>query len=136
MRLRTGEEYADDRRRPRRYRRAARAEGSGAMTGTLVLILGSAAVGALISSLVNGLFNWRAKKAELERRDMEMALKMAELRHQQLMAVQEWNLKTGQPQPVSFFDPLVTVIDYRDGMEEYRRTGHWKKGEAGHGGAS
>ncbi|OGK99268.1 MAG: hypothetical protein A3I14_17045 [Candidatus Rokubacteria bacterium RIFCSPLOWO2_02_FULL_73_56] len=106
------------------------------MTGTLVLILGSAAVGALISSLVNGLFNWRAKKAELERRDMEMALKMAELRHQQLMAVQEWNLKTGQPQPVSFFDPLVTVIDYRDGMEEYRRTGHWKKGEAGHGGAS
>ena len=53
------------------------------MSETVALILGSAAVGALISSLVNGLFNWWTKKAELERRDMEMALKMAELKHQQ-----------------------------------------------------
>jgi hypothetical protein len=104
---------------------------------TLALILGSAAVGAavgaLISSLVNGLFNWWAKKAELERRDMEMALKMAELKHQQLVATHDWHGKQGSDVEVVFFDPLVSVIDYCEGVKEYRKTGRWAKGEASHG---
>jgi hypothetical protein len=48
----------------------------------LGLILGSAGVGALVSSVVNGIVNWKTKQQELERQDMQMALKMAELRHQ------------------------------------------------------
>jgi hypothetical protein len=103
------------------------------MGETLGLILGSAGVGALVSSLINGFFSWRSKKAELERRDMEMALKMAELKHQQLVAVHDWYTKQGRDVPVDLYDPLVTVIDYCDGMKEYRKTGRWKKGEAGHG---
>jgi hypothetical protein len=102
------------------------------MSETLVLILGSAAVGALISSIVNGVFNWWAKKAELERLDMEMALKMAELKHQQLVITHEWYAKQGKDRGVDFFDPLVSVIDYCDGMKKYRKTGRWPKGEAGH----
>ena len=103
------------------------------MSQTLALFLGSAAVGALISSLVNSLFNWWAKKAELERRDMEMALKMAELKHQQLVITHDWHAKQGRDVGVDFFDPFNSVIDYCDGMKEYRKTGKWRKGEAGHG---
>lgn len=77
------------------------------MSETLALIFGSAAVGALISSIVNGVFNRRMKDQELERQDMEMALKMAELKHRQMIAV--------QPADVSFWDPLVTMIEYRRG---------------------
>lgn len=102
------------------------------MSQMLALILGSAAVGALISSIVNGLFNWWAKQAELERRDIEMALKMAELKHQQLVATHDWSAKQGREVGVDFFDPLVSVIDYCDGMKEYRQTGRWARGEAGH----
>ena len=102
------------------------------MNETVALILGSAAVGALISSLVNGLVNWRTKKAELERRDMEMALKMAELKHQQLVATHDWHVKQDHDVPVGFFDPLVSVIGYCEGVKEYRRTGRWVKGEVGH----
>jgi hypothetical protein len=82
---------------------------------------------------VNGLVNWWTKKAELERRDLEMALKMAELKHQQLIAVHDWYVNQDRDVGVDFFDPLVSVIDYCNGMKEYRRTGKWKKGEAGHG---
>ena len=103
------------------------------MSQTLALILGSAAVGALISSLVNGLFNWCSKKAELERRDVEMALKMAELKHQQVVTVYNWHAAQGGDPAVTFIDPLMSVIEYRKGMEEYRKTGAWKKGQAGHG---
>ncbi|SRR5581483_3259534 len=98
----------------------------------LGLILGSAGVGALVSSLVNGLFNWWATKAELERRDTEMALKMAELKHQQLLATHDWHAKQDRDVSVSFFDPVVSVIGYCDGMKEYRRTGRWAKGGEGH----
>ncbi len=51
------------------------------MTGPEVLA--SAAVGAVIASLVNGIFNWRLKRQELERQDLTMALKMSELKNQQ-----------------------------------------------------
>ncbi len=98
----------------------------------LGLVLGSAAVGALISSIVNGIFNWKMKRRELERQDMAMALKMAELKHQQLVTTHDWYVKQGREVGVDFFDPLVSVIDYCDGMKEYRKTGRWKKGEAGH----
>jgi hypothetical protein len=103
------------------------------MGETMALILGSAAVGALISSVVSGIFARRAQRDELARRDLEMALKMAELKHQQMVITQEWNQKGGRDADVSFFDPLVTVIDYDRGIKEYRKTGRWDKGETAHG---
>lgn len=102
------------------------------MSATLALILGSAAVGALISSVVNGFFSRWSKREELERRDMEMALKMAELKHQQVIMIYEWNVKSERDPDVALFDPLMSVISYCDGMKEYRKTGRWEKGEAGH----
>ena len=99
----------------------------------LGLVLGSAAVGALVSSIVNGLFNRSLKKQELERQDMQMALKMAELKHQQLVLAHDWTVKQGGDAAVDFFDPLFSVIDYRKGMDEFRKTGKWAKGDAGHG---
>jgi hypothetical protein len=98
----------------------------------LGLVLGSAGVGALISSVVNGIFNWKTKQQELERQDMQMALKMAELRHQQLVAVHDWHSNRGEEVGIEFYDPLATVMGYCDGMKEYRKTGRWAKGEAGH----
>jgi hypothetical protein len=104
------------------------------MTGgeVLALVLGSAAVGALASSIVTGTFNRKDKRAELERRDMEMALKMAELKHQQVVTTYNWHAAQGRDPGVTFIDPFMSVIDYHKGMEEFRKTGRWAKGEAGH----
>jgi hypothetical protein len=103
-------------------------------TFALVLgFLGSAAIGSVLTSIANGIFSARAQRAELARRDLEMALKLAELKHQQMIAVQEWNQKSGRDADVSFFDPLVTVIGYDRGIKEYRKTGRWDKGETAHG---
>jgi hypothetical protein len=84
------------------------------MTGgeVLGLVLGSAAVGALASSIVTGIFNRKDKLAELQRRDMEMALKMAELKHQQLVTTYNWHAAQGRDPGVTFIDPLVSVIKY------------------------
>ena len=103
------------------------------MNQTLVLILGSAAVGALLSSVVSGIFSYFTERRQLARRDLEMALKLAELKHQQMITVQEWTQKSGRDADVRFFDPLVTVIDYDRGIKEYRNTGRWDKGETAHG---
>ena len=94
------------------------------MTGGEVagLVFGSAVLGALASSVINGVFAWRAKIQELERRDMEMALKMAELKNQQLLAMKDWSIKEGRPAGVDFWDPLQSVIEYRRGMAEYQKT--------------
>jgi hypothetical protein len=102
------------------------------MNPTIALLLGSAAVGALISSIINGLFAYWSKKAELERMDMQMAMKMTELRHQQIVAVEGWQRERGIKGPVEIYDPLVTAIEYRRGMKEYQTTGIWKRGEATH----
>jgi hypothetical protein len=100
----------------------------------LGVILGSAAVGALISSVATGIFNARMKRAELERQDMEMALKMADLKYQQMVRIAEWEKNAkGVIRSVEFWDPMVSVIEYRKAMKEYRETGAWKKGQAGHG---
>src|SRR3972149_87016 len=97
------------------------------MTETVGLILGSAAVGALISSGINALTNYVTKREELEREDMQMALKMAELKHQQMVTTQQWNIQYGKAVTVEFWDPLVSVISYREGMKEFRETGEWGK---------
>jgi hypothetical protein len=99
---------------------------------TVALILGSAAVGALLSSLVNGVFTYLVQRGDLARRDLEMALKLAELKHQQLTATQEWHHRQGRDASVNLFDPLVSVIDYDRGIKEYRRTGRWLRGGDAH----
>src|SRR5262249_54151851 len=106
------------------------------MTGPELVgvILGSAAAGALISSVVTGIFNARMNREELERQHMEMALKLADLKHQQMVRVAEWEAKErGVSRPVVFSDPMMSVIGYREAMKEYRKTGMWKKGQAGLG---
>src|SRR5713101_8436371 len=100
------------------------------MTSTLGLILGSAAIAAIVSSLINAIANWLAKRAELERQDMEIAFKMAQLKHDQLAKVGDWRLHEGAPIAADFWDPFMTVIIYRRAMTEFRKTGHWDKGEA------
>lgn len=58
-----------------------------------------------------------------------MALRLTELRHQQAVALEEWNRTRGRTPGIAVWDPLMSMIIYRDGMNEYRRTGHWTKGE-------
>jgi hypothetical protein len=89
------------------------------------LVLGSAAVAATVSGVINAVANWLIKKSDLERQDMEMALKMAELKHRQMVTVQEWNREDRRPANVDFWDPLATIVDYRRGMKEFRETGRW-----------
>ena len=58
-----------------------------------------------------------------------MALKLTELKHQQVIALGDWASKDGQEFAATFFDPLVTVFRYRAGIEEFRRTGRWSEAE-------
>ena len=99
------------------------------MTPTLALILGSAAVAALVSSLINAIGNWLAKRAELERQDMELAFRLTQLRHDQMIKLREWRIQSGQSAAFAVWDPFMTAIVYRRAMEEFRKTGHWEKGE-------
>ncbi len=100
------------------------------MTGPEVLA--SAAVGAVIASLVNGIFNWRLKRQELERQDLTMALKMSELKNQQMVTLFQADIAGGGTPGITMPDPLVNTIEYHKGIKEYRKTGRWTKGEAGH----
>ena len=91
-----------------------------------------AAVGALVSGVVNGLFNLSIKRRELQVQRYQVALKCAELKHQQLLAVQEWTIKAqGRAGNMDFWDPLTSVIDYMEGLEEFERTGDWSKAKRG-----
>lgn len=101
------------------------------------IVLGSAAVGAVLSSLVNGLFNFATKKRELALQDILTAARLAELKHQQIVVRQQWAISSkGQPDSVDLWDPLQTVIGYLDGLREYRDTGRWEKADASHRPAS
>lgn len=97
------------------------------------IILGSAVLGSLVSSIVNGIANARFKIWELERRDIEIATRFTEIKHQQMLAAQEWARHAeGQARPAELWDPLQTVIGYLDGLKEYRKTGAWAKADASH----
>ena len=73
----------------------------------LGLVLGSAAVGALVSSLINGLFALMTKRLELQRQDESFAARLTEIKHQQLIAAQEWAIKTeGRPRQLDLWDPI------------------------------
>jgi hypothetical protein len=111
------------------------AKGGRSMTRAqlITLILGSAGIGAFVSSLVNAVANYFTKQHEFRRQDEQFALRLTELKHQQLMAVQEWAIKAeGQSRPLDFWDPLVTAINYVRGLDEFRKTGTWQKGETSH----
>lgn len=103
------------------------------MTDILAIVLSSAAIGAVVSSRVNGIFNVVIKNRELKLQDLTFATRLAELKHQQLMAVQEWAAKEeGKTRPIDLWDPFQTVIDYIRGLEEFRKTGQWERAETSH----
>jgi hypothetical protein len=90
-----------------------------------------AAIGAVAAALVNGIFVWLTKRQELHVRRMEIALRCAELKHQQIVVSQEWNIKAKKElAEVDHWDPLMSVIDYMHGMAEFEKTGDWAKGRA------
>jgi hypothetical protein len=92
-----------------------------------------AAIGALAAAIVNGIFNWILKRQELRVQRLGIALKCAELKHQQIVVSQDWAIRTeGQPRNVEHWDPLVIVIDYMKGMDEFDKSGDWAKGRRGH----
>jgi hypothetical protein len=98
-----------------------------------LVILASAGAGAFISSVINGLFAASIKKQELLRQDEQFALRLTEMKHQQLVAAQQWAAQAeGRARPIDLWDPLVTAIGYLRGLQEYRRTGRWEEGEASH----
>lgn len=92
-----------------------------------------AAVGALVAAVVNGAFNWMMKREELRVQRLGIAMKCAELKHQQIVVSQDWAIRAeGRPRNVEHWDPLVTVIDYVKGIDEFGKTGDWSKGRKGH----
>ena len=112
------------------------------MEGLYVAI--GAVIGATVSSLISGFYARSTKKLELraqtQARDLELeaqririALQCAELKHQQLVAVQDWAIRSdGKARNMDLWDPLQSVIVYLDGMNEYRTTGKWTKAQKNH----
>ena len=83
--------------------------------------------------MITGLFASSIKKRELQRQDDQLALRLTEMKHQQLVAAQEWAKQAeGVGRPVELWDPLVTTIAYLKGLKEFRDTGTWKKGDEAH----
>jgi hypothetical protein len=97
-----------------------------------LLVLASAGAGALISSTINGVVAFLLKKRELQRQDEHLAIKLTEMKHEQLMAIQELAKIEGRTVPMDFWDPLVSAIGYLRALDEFRRTGRWEKGETSH----
>lgn len=98
------------------------------MTGLelAIVVIGSGGTAAVI----NVLANWFTKRGEWRRQDEAFALKLTEIKLQQMMAVQEWVIKdTGRPGQVDLWDPLASAIEYLRGLEEYRRSGRWGKAD-------
>ena len=86
-----------------------------------------AIVSALVSSLINGLFNLRIKQQELERQDAQLAATLTRIKHDQIVAMQDWSLRsTGLTRDFDVWDPLVEGVGYLRGLSEFRKTGHWK----------
>jgi len=95
---------------------------------TLTLVLSSAVIGALVSSVVNGVVNLIIKKREWRLQEITLAARLAEMKHQQVVAVQEWAMKTeGRARNAELWDPLQTVIEYLQGMDEFRKACRWEK---------
>ncbi len=106
----------------------------------------AAITAAVVASVINGIFNAYLKSRELKLQETitnraeqtkraEVALKCAELKHQQLMAVATWNREEAQragvpPHPIDFWDPLTSTIEYMRGFKEFTDTGRWEKGES------
>ncbi len=96
-----------------------------------------AVIAAVVSSVINGRYNKSIKDLDVQAQNTRIALQCAELKHQQLVACQDWNIRTNKDLgKVEFWDPLQSVIEYLDGMHEYRRTGKWSKAEAAHIGSA
>jgi hypothetical protein len=86
----------------------------------------SAGIGGVASAVVNMWFNRQTKAAEIRHQEIAFALGLAKLKHEQLVAAQEWSFGTGQPQRMEPFDPLRSAILYLEGLKEYRKTGRWQ----------
>jgi hypothetical protein len=98
-----------------------------------VLLAVGEILGAWLSSFVNGRYNLRIKELELEAQKTTIALQCAELKHQQLVACQDWAIRTeGKARDIDLWDPLQSVIGYLAGMDEFRSSGRWTKAEQSH----
>ena len=85
--------------------------------------------GALVSALVNAIFNYVMKVRELRIRDIELATRLVEIRFSQVSSAKEWALRENQKVAVTLHDPAMQMIDYLQAIDEIRRKGTWKKGE-------
>ncbi len=98
-----------------------------------VLVAAGAVIGAWVSGFVNGRYNLKIKELELEVQRTIIALECARLKHEQLVACQDWSIRSdGKGRKVDLWDPLLSVIDYLAGMDEFQKTGKWTKAEASH----
>ena len=98
-----------------------------------ILVAAGAIIGAWISSFVNGRYNLKIKQLELEAQKTTIALECARLKHDQLVACQDWAIRTeGRAREMKLWDPLQSVIDYLAGIDEFREKGKWTKAEESH----
>jgi hypothetical protein len=69
----------------------------------------------------------------MQRQDEQLAVRLTEIKPQQLLAAQDWYIKSeGKAHDFELWDPLTSVVGYLRGLKEYRSTGRWEKGEATH----
>jgi hypothetical protein len=92
----------------------------------IALILGSAVLGAVVSSIINGIFNYRLKLKDVKEGRMKMALELTRMKREQVL---EAARSSGAPIKVTLFDPAVTMSDYLAALDEIGRTGRWAHGD-------
>ena len=85
--------------------------------------------GALISALVNAIFNYRIKVKEFEIRDIEIALKLTEIREKQVVTLAEIAHRKGRDKGVRLIDPALQMASYLKALKEIKSKGAWELGE-------
>jgi len=103
-----------------------------------------AVLGAAISSIITGRYNRtikelelqaqrQAKELELESQKTKIALECAQLKHQQVLACQDWAIRSdGKARAIELWDPLQSVIEYLAGIDEFRKSGTWSRAQNSH----
>jgi len=93
------------------------------------VLLTSALTAAIVTGLVSLLINWLNQKHENNQQDIDIAMKLLEVKDNQAKIALNQARKDGKSMGFTFYDPATQLSSYLSAMKEIRKTGKWRKGE-------
>lgn len=95
-----------------------------------LIIITSAVTSALVSGIIAFIINLINQKQENERYNLNIAMKITEIKHKQIDMLIKAHEQDKTPLPhLVFNDPATVFSDYLKAIKEIRKKGIWAKGE-------